>query len=208
MKHAKKFSMLLMLSCAMGANAQQMYKWVGPDGKVTYSDVPPPPTIKQVEKKSVSFGSGVSLSNLPFELAETARNHPVTLYSAPQCAPCDAGRALLTSRGIPFVEKTVTTNEDIAKLRQAASDAQLPLLIVGRNKHKGFESSGWAASLTAVGYPETSKLPASYRNPPPEPAAPPVQSVAADKATSEQVANKPAEDLPPAIGNAPPGFRF
>jgi glutaredoxin len=207
MKHAQKFSWLLILLCTAGANAQQMYKWVGPDGKITYSDMPPPSTVKQVEKKSASF-SGVSVSNLPFELAETVRSHPVTLYSAPQCAPCDAGRALLTSRGIPFVEKTVTTNEDIAKLRQAASDAQLPLLIVGRNKQKGFESSGWAASLSAAGYPETSKLPASYRNPPPEAAAPPVKSVAAREAASEQTANRRDEDLPPATGNAPPGFRF
>ena len=206
MKHARKFSLLLILMCTAGANAQQMYKWVGPDGKITYSDTPPPSTVKQVEKKSASFG-GVSVANLPFELAETVRNHPVTLYSAPQCAPCDAGRALLTSRGIPFAEKTVTTNEDIEKLRQAASDAQLPLLIVGRNKQKGFESTGWTASLNTAGYPTTSRLPASYRNPPPEAAAPPVQAVAANKAPIEQVENRPAE-LPPAIGNAPPGFRF
>ena len=206
MKHARKFSLLLILLCTAGANAQQMYKWVGPDGKITYSDTPPPSTVKQVEKKSASFG-GVSVANLPFELAETVRNHPVTLYSAPQCAPCDAGRALLTSRGIPFAEKTVTTNEDIEKLRQAASDAQLPLLIVGRNKQKGFESTGWTASLNTAGYPTTSRLPASYRNPPPEAAAPPVQAVAANKAPIEQVENRPAE-LPPAIGNAPPGFRF
>lgn len=207
MKHNRKFSLLLILLCTAGANAQQMYKWVGPDGKVTYSDTPPPSTVKQVEKKSVSFG-GVSVANLPFELAETVRNHPVTLYSAPQCLPCDAGRALLTSRGIPFAEKTVTTNEDIAKLREAASDAQLPLLVVGRNKQKGFESTGWNASLSAAGYPVTSKLPASYRNPPPEAAAPPVQAVAANKAPGEQAQNLPAEALPPAIGNAPPGFRF
>ena len=197
----------MILLCTAGANAQQLYKWVGPDGKVTYSDTPPPSTVKQVEKKSARFGE-VSASNLPFELAETVRNHPVTLYSSAQCAPCDAGRALLTSRGIPFSEKTVTTNEDIARLRQAASDGQLPLLIVGRNKQKGFESGGWAASLTAAGYPETSKLPTSYRNPPPEAAAPPVRSVAANQAAIEQVANRPADELPPAVGNAPPGFRF
>lgn len=207
MKHAQKLSLLLMLLCTAGAHAQQLYKWVGPDGKVTYSDVPPPPAAREVEQKAVSFGS-VAAVNLPYELAETVRNSPVTLYSSPQCAPCDAGRALLTGRGIPFVEKTVTTNEDIAQLRQAGGDAQLPLLVVGRNKHKGFESGGWTASLTAAGYPETSKLPSSYRNPPAEAAAPPVKVVKIDKSTSEQAAVKPAEDLPPAIGNAPPGFRF
>ncbi|OGB22208.1 MAG: glutaredoxin [Burkholderiales bacterium RIFCSPLOWO2_02_FULL_57_36] len=207
MKHAQKLSLLLILLCSAGAHAQQLYKWVGPDGKVTYSDVPPPPTIKQVEKKSASFGTAAA-SNLPFELAEAARSHPVTLYTSPQCAPCDSGRTLLNSRGIPFAEKTVTNNEDIAQLRQAGGDGQLPLLVIGRNKHKGFESVGWTASLTAAGYPETSKLPASYRNPAPEAAAPPPKTAASQAASGAQAPVTSIEDLPPASGNAPPGFRF
>lgn len=209
MKHAQTFSLLLILLCTASANAQQMYKWVGPDGKVTYSDAPPPPTVKQVEKKAGSFGGGVSVSNLPFELAETVKNHPVTLYTAPQCAPCDTGRALLTSRGVPFVEKTVTTNEDIEHLRQAEGASQLPVLVVGRKKQKGLQSGEWSDSLTAAGYPATSKLPASYRNPSPIAAAPPAKTVAAAKVgNDDQAASRPAEELPPAIGNAPPGFRF
>jgi glutaredoxin len=207
MKHARNLSLVLLLMCTASAHAQQLYKWIGPDGKVTYSDIPPPPAAKQVEKKGVSFGS-TAASILPFELAETARNHPVTLYTSAQCAPCNAGRELLTSRGIPFAEKTVTTNEDIAQLRQAGGDSQLPLLVIGRNKQNGFETGRWTASLTAAGYPETSKLPTSYRNPPAEPAAAPVKSVRANTTAGEQAAIKPAEDLPPAIGNAPPGFRF
>jgi glutaredoxin len=206
MKHMRKFSLLLVLFWSANAQAQQLYKWVGPDGKVTYSDIPPPPAAKQVETKSVSFGGG-TVSNLPFELAETVRNNPVALYTSPQCAPCDAGRALLTSRGVPFSEKTVATNEDIARLRQVGGDAQLPLLVVGRNKQKGFESSAWSAALTSAGYPENSKLPPSYRNPPPEAAAPPAKTVAAKQVSAEQAQTKP-EDVPPPAGNAPPGFRF
>jgi glutaredoxin len=208
MMHAKKLSFLLTLLLAAGVQAQQLYKWVGPDGKVTYSDTPPPSAAKQVEKKAVT-GSGIATSNLPYELAETVRNSPVTLYTSTPCAPCDAGRALLTSRGIPFSEKTVTTSEDAARLRQAGGDEQLPLLVVGRNKHKGFSSGEWTSSLTAVGYPQTSKLPPSYRNPPAEAAAPAVKAVVASKPSGdEQTVTTPAESLPPATGNAPPGFRF
>lgn len=207
MKQAQKLFLLLVLLCTAAAHAQQLYRWVGPDGKVTYSDTPPPSAAKQVETKAVSFGTSAT-GNLPFELAEAARNNPVTLYTSTQCTPCDAGRALLTGRGIPFVEKTVTNTEDVARLRQVGGDEQLPLLIVGRNKQKGFQSSGWTASLTAAGYPETSKLPSSYRNPPPEAAAPPVKTAPANKPSVEQAASKPTEDLPPATGNAPPGFRF
>ncbi|MGV3741260.1 MAG: DUF4124 domain-containing protein, partial [Burkholderiaceae bacterium] len=93
-----------------------MYKWIAPDGKVTYSDVPPPATAKSVEAKSVN-SSGVNTANLPFELAEAVKKHPVTLYTSEKCAPCDTGRSLLKSRGIPFSEKTVSSNADIERLR-------------------------------------------------------------------------------------------
>jgi len=196
---------ILLLISAATAQAQ-LYKWVGPDGKVTYSDTPPPSSAREVEEKSVNAGSGGGV-DLPFEVAEAAKNHPVTLYTGKQCAPCDEGRALLKKRGIPFREKTVSSNEDIAKLREVGGTAQLPLLLIGRSKQTGMNASAWTTALSAAGYPETSKLPKTYRAPAPEAAAPsPVAAKAA--ASAQQSAAQPVEDLPPATGNAPPGFRF
>jgi glutaredoxin len=199
------FSLALsLLLCATAAHAQ-LYKWVGPDGKVTYSDSPPPSTIKKVETRT-GGGGEASGPPLPFEVAEAARNHPVTLYTAPNCAACDEGRKLLVARGVPFSEKTVVTNEDIAKVKQLG-ESNLPLLLVGRNKQPGgFQPPAWGSALTVAGFPESSKLPPGYRNPAPEPAAP-IAAPVAKKGNGEQVA-KPAEELPTAVGNAPPGFRF
>lgn len=196
---------LFLLCCAATTHAQ-LYKWVGPDGKVTYSDTAPPTTAANVETKSLNTTPGEGA--LPFELAEAAKNHPVTLYTGAKCIPCDDGRNILQARGIPFTEKTVTTNEDVALLRDAGASL-LPLLMVGRQKQIGFESTAWNALLTAAGYPEGSKLPATYRNPLPEAAAPAPKAAAGKQPGSDQTTSRPAESLPPAIGNnVPPGFRF
>lgn len=197
----------LLLACAAPAFAQ-LYKVVGPDGKVTYSDTPPPATAGKVERKNINASKGDV--NLPFELNEAVRNNPVTLYTTTQCAPCDEARALLRRRGVPYSEKTVVTNEDQLKLRQVSGDLQIPLLIVGRTKLRGFEPGGWQAALEAARYPETSKLPSNYTYRPPEPAAPQVAEAAKPPPppqpplpTIQPVKPPPARD-----SKTPPGFRF
>jgi glutaredoxin len=209
MKRALQSLSLLLLLGSATAHAQ-LYKWVAPDGKVTYSDTPPPAAATRVETKPVTSGSTVSVG-LPFELSQAMKNHPVTLYTTRDCVPCDDGRKLLSQRGVPFSEKTVHTNEDILQFRQVAGDSQLPVLTVGRTKESGFEASVWNAVLTAAGYPETSRLPKTYRNPPAQAAAPKTEPVAEknpERTAESRPASPPATELPPAAGNAPPGFRF
>src|SRR3954447_6585399 len=92
---------LAMLLLSAAAAHAQLYKWVGPDGKVTYSDAPPPAAARKMEAKPLVSSVG-GTADLPFELAEAVRNSPVTLYTAAKCGPCDEGRALLSARGIPF----------------------------------------------------------------------------------------------------------
>jgi glutaredoxin len=199
---------LLLLLCAAGAQAQ-LYKWVGPDGKVNYSDAPPPRDATRIETKSLTIG-GVSAGDFPFELQEAIRNNPVTLYTTANCVACDEGRKLLTARGVPYSEKTVNTNDDALQFRKiAGGDLSLPLLMVGRQKERGFEPTAWNSALSAAGYPESSKLPRSYRNPSAEAAAP-RQTVEAkqDKAASERATQSTPNEPPPPAGNAPPGFRF
>ncbi|WP_394781129.1 glutaredoxin family protein, partial [Undibacterium sp.] len=128
----KVLSALMLLSTgllALNASAQ-LYKSVGPDGKVTYSDVPPPPSVKRVEVKPIT-GGDAPVNNLPADLAGPASKNPVALYSTAGCAPCDDARSMLKSNGIPFAEKTVKTNEDIARLKQASGGSILPAMTVG-----------------------------------------------------------------------------
>ncbi|MBS0308032.1 MAG: DUF4124 domain-containing protein, partial [Proteobacteria bacterium] len=84
MKFVSRTAILAMLLTAITAQAQ-MYKWVGPDGKVNYTDTPPPKSAQKVEQKNLDGSSGVDTANLPYELAQAVKNSPVTLYSTPKC---------------------------------------------------------------------------------------------------------------------------
>jgi glutaredoxin len=130
-------------------------------------------------------GGGSNGAGLPFELRQVASKYPVTLYTGNNCGPCGAGRAYLSSRGIPFTERTVTTAEDAEALKRLAGDNSIPLLTVGGQQIKGYSDTEWGQFLDAAGYPARSALPPSYRNPAasplvaiqrPAPAAAPVES--------------------------------
>lgn len=159
---------LLLAGALAPAGAQQIYRIVGPDGKVSFSDKPPMTEGAKAAPVNTGAGSGGG-GALPYELRQVTGKYPVTLYSGKDCAPCGAGRAMLTSRGVPFVEKTVTSNEDIQALQRLAGDASLPLLTVGSQQLKGYSDVEWSQYLDAAGYPKTSLLPPSFRNPPPAP---------------------------------------
>jgi glutaredoxin len=199
----------LLISLLVSASAHaQLYRWVGPDGKVTYSDTPPPSSAKQVEKKDVG-ASGPNTSNFPYELAQAVKNSPVTLYTTAKCAPCDDARTMLKTRGIPYSEKTVNNYDEVTKFKQIAPDGQFPFLTVGSQKQKGFESNGWDTLLNNAGYPPSSRLPAGYSNPQPESLAPPKpKTVEPAPAANNSGRSSTLEDTPPPAGNAPPGFRF
>ena len=199
-----------LLYCAALAHAQ-LYKSVGPDGRVTYGDTPPA-AAKQVETRPLPSGA-IATAPLPYELAQVAKAQPVTLFTAEKCVPCDAARSFLAARGVPYTEKTVSSNEDIAALRAAGGDAQLPVLTIGRSKEKGYEEAAWNTALSAAGYPKTSQLPANWRNPAPQSAAPrstPNAAEVPEKAPAAKAPSSPgaASEAPPATGKAPPGFRF
>lgn len=193
---------LLFLFFIASAHAQ-VYRWVDADGRVTYSDKPPPASMAKQQQKSIDSDE-TTVSGLNYSLSELAKNFPVMLYTSSECAPCDEGRLLLKNRGIPFSEKTINSNEDIARMKQAGGDGRIPFLTVGRNSHSGFDSSAWNGTLTAVGYPETSQLPANYQFSAPQPAAP----LPAPPQKSVDAAPQPATAPPPAQGTTIPGFRF
>ncbi|RZJ25354.1 MAG: glutaredoxin family protein, partial [Haliea sp.] len=139
---------------------------------------------------------------LPFELRRVAGQYPVTLYTGNDCAPCGSARSLLTSRGIPFSEKTVTTAEDGQALKRLSGESALPFLTIGSQQLKGFSDAEWTQFLDAAGYPKSSVLPASYR----QAAATPLVTVNAPAASPAAQAGARAAAAPaPAATPVTPG---
>lgn len=193
---------MLVLVAGAAAAAAEVYKWKDAKGVLQFSDKPPPPSVEKVEVKS--YAGGPQASGLPFELAEAVRNAPVTLYATTPCAPCDQGRTLLQSRGIPFSEKTVGKNKaDQAALQHATNSNQVPALLVGRSVHVGYEAGTWNAALNAAAYPVKSLLPANYVQNNPSPAAIPQPAAPATPAQAEPVRSEKLPTL-----KSPSDFQF
>lgn len=194
------------LCLAAAAQAQMVYRIVGADGRVTFSDKPP---VSAGQGKLAATGPGAAAASgagLPYELRLVANKYPVTLYTAPDCSPCSNGRALLSSRGIPFAERTVTTPDDAAALKRLAGEISVPVLSIGGQRLKGFSDAEWTQYLDAAGYPKTSLLPAGYRQAPASPLVMVAEKPAPEKAEARTEA-APAAPSGPGPSN-PAGIKF
>lgn len=201
------------------ASAQTIYRIVGPDGKVTFSDKPPPdPKANVAPARAGSAAPAGGNVALPTELRNVANKYPVTLYAGPQCDPCGAARAFLNSRGIPFAERTVSSNEDIEALQRLSGANSLPFMTIGGQHIKGYSDAEYAQFLDAAGYPRQSQLPQGYRNPAPTPlvavSAPPAPAPGTQAEGEQQPRRAPRAAAPapapaPAVNpNNPAGITF
>ena len=207
------FTIKFIAACAIFAGAtaisiaQPVFRIVGPDGKVTFSDKPPAETNAKVTSAAGASGGGVASSSLPFELRQVVQKYPVTLYTGENCSPCQSARSMLITRGVPFSEKTVMTADDSQALQRLSGENSLPFATIGGQQLKGFSDAEWTQFLNAAGYPAASTLPSTYR----QSAATPLVTVAAAPATTAPAAPAraaaPTPQPTPAAAN-PSGIRF
>lgn len=204
--------MLVLLACT-GAQAQTVYRIVGPDGKVTFSDKAPENAGKATSSTTnPATGAVGGTAGLPLELSRIAQRFPVTLYTGNDCAPCSSARSFLVNRGIPFTERTVNSNSDIDALQAVSGSASLPFGTIGAQRMVGFSDGEWAQYLDVAGYPKQSQLPSNYRRPAATPlvaavpAAAPAAAPASDAAASPRARPAPSTDGP--APSNPAGIRF
>lgn len=164
---------LALAAClAQEAAAQMIYRSVGPDGRMTFSDRELNAPRAAVSVADARAPTAASADALPFALREVQARFPVTLYAASNCSPCASARALLTLRGIPFTEFSVQTEADAQTLRALSGQDLLPFATIGQQHVRGFAADEWRQYLDAAGYPQTSALPSNYRAPAPRALAP------------------------------------
>ena len=217
MKSARSLLMpVAALTLLAGAAQAQVYRVVGPDGRVTFSDKPPVNASQPVTAQR-SGGSPVPATapnGLPYELNQVAQKYPVTLYTSTDCAPCDEGRSYLNQRGIPYAEKTIATNNDIAALKKlTGGDTTLPALTIGGQRLAGYSDVQWGQYLDAAGYPKTSQLPSSYKRPAPAALSPikiaPAAPQKAEGSAPDASGYQPPSVTPPGpSADNPAGIRF
>jgi glutaredoxin len=192
--------MLAALVC-LATPAWALYKVVGPDGRVTYTDRPP---NAQTSDKVTPFRAGHAVaapeaagaSTTPAVLRQPVSRHPATLYTSDTCQACEGARLLLRQRGVPFSERRVSSDEDLRALVQIVGDRTLPALSLGQQLLKGFNDTDWHAYLDAAGYPKESRLPANWKPAPALSLAESVKSASAPASAPQLSARTPA---PPSV---------
>jgi glutaredoxin len=166
-----------------GAAAAQLYRWTDEQGRVHITDSPPPSSASNVQKKKPGAPSVVE-SQMPYQLAQAVRDFPVVLYTSPNCKEgCEAARAALNTRAVPFKEVQVWDRETNDQLKRVSGGNDVPTLVVGRSVHRGFEQGAYEALLDSARYPRAGVLPPRAQAAPdapegyvptPERSAPPV----------------------------------
>ena len=171
-------ALLLAVSAVAMAQTQQVYRYVDPQGRVVYSDKPPPPEARDAQAKRIGKNT-IETSNLSFASAMAQERYPVTLYTFGCGTVCDSASALLNKRGIPHTVVDVGAGDGAEKLKRLTGALDAPALQVGDQYTTGYNENRWQAMLTDAGYP---KAPAPRTAPvgkAPQPAPPPPEPSAA-----------------------------
>ena len=183
------FALLLLISGLAAAQVQQVYRYIDLDGRVVYSDKPPPPTAKDAQAKRIGANS-IETSDLSFATAQAQERYPVTLYSFSCGVVCDTAQGVLNKRGVPHTVIDVSVGDGAERLKRLSGGLDAPTIQVGDQYATGFNEGKWQAMLNDAGYPKT---------PPPRTTPvgrPPLPIVTAPSATSQTVAAPPKGTYP------------
>lgn len=189
----------LLVFAAPNASAQALFKVVGPDGRVTYTDRAPSPSEGRAQTVNRNTGAA-SDPQLPFALREIASRFPATIYTSGDCGdPCVMARTFLVNRGVPYQERSANTSEEREAWTRIVGGGETPTLQVGNQWLRGYVPAAWDETLTVAGYPRQSLLPASWAQPKPLPLIAPRVA---------EAPNRPVMPSLPAPADNPSGIRF
>ena len=154
MKIASSFNALnvaclvFIASFAQSASADQLYKWVDSQGRVTYQNTPPPGNATDVVK------SGLTASPEDNTVVEESfETDPIKFYTKPECATCEQARSYFEEMEIPFEEINISEDEAQAeKMQKNFGHNNVPTVKVGNKSITGYEKNTMAKILKDAGY--------------------------------------------------------
>lgn len=186
------FALLILISGLSGlvaAQVQQVYRYIDVDGRVVYSDKPPPPSARDAQAKRIG-GNSIETSDLSFATQQAQERYPVVLYTFACGVVCDTAQGVLNKRGVPHTVIDVSQGDGAERLKRLSGGLDAPTVQVGDQYATGFNEGKWQAMLTDAGYPKT---PLPRTNPV---GRPPVPVATAPSANSQSVAAPPKGSYP------------
>lgn len=132
-----------------------MYKWIDKDGKVHYTDSPPPgQKAKKLDLKinTITGPATVSTIGSSGSTAVPAKGTTnVKLYTTTWCGYCKRAKAYLQARGTPFQEIDVETSAQGQSEFRALGGRGVPVILVGNQRMDGYSEGTLAGMLKQAG---------------------------------------------------------
>ena len=128
----------------------QIHKWVDADGKVHFSDKPPPDSARKSEQVKIpvqSFGGPPVFERQPAVAkgakADPAAAHaPLVMYATSWCGYCRKARAHLASKGIAYREVDIEASPANNQEFKAYGGRGVPFFVKGGRTMRGFSAEG------------------------------------------------------------------
>jgi glutaredoxin len=148
-----RLRLLMLLSvaaCTLPA-AAGVYKWTDAQGRVHYSDSPPPDQKAAQVKIKVNSISGPAVVSA-FKAGSPAAKERVRIYTTSWCGYCKKAKAQLAARRVPFDEIDVETSDSGQREFASLGGRGVPVILVGGQRMDGFDAGRLEAMLQTAGY--------------------------------------------------------
>lgn len=128
---------IVLFACCLALPAHAgVYKWTDAQGRIHYSDAPPP-AAKTTQIKLQTYTG-------PAQVSRTATaDSGVTIYTTEWCGVCKRAKVYFQQNGVPYREWDVEKTEYGAIKFQQLGGGGVPIITVGSQKMKGFEPTAF-----------------------------------------------------------------
>ena len=148
---ALRFLLLVLLVASLPASAG-VYKWTDAQGRVHYSDNPPPEAKAQQVKVKINSIQGPAVVSTVRDIPAAKAKEKVRIYTAVWCSYCKKAKAHLATRGVPYDDVDVEASERGRSEFNQLGGRGVPVILVGNQRMDGFDASGLDAMLAGAGW--------------------------------------------------------
>ncbi len=148
---------VLVFVATTAAQAETLYKVVGPDGKITYTDRPPADgtsttTLRFADAPSSPLPPSVlkyqaelqkSMQNRLAQMKRMDSADTPVLFSASWCGYCKQAKAYLQTKGINYQEIDIDTPDGGRAYFEAGGRQGVPLIVAGGRRQQGFSAGSY-----------------------------------------------------------------
>jgi len=149
---ARRLLLLLAMLALPLAAAADIYRWTDAQGKVHYSDSPPPEAKAKQVKIKINSIEGPAVVSTVRDAPAAKPKERVKIFTTVWCGYCKKAKAHLASRSVPFEEVDIEASERGRSEFSRIGGRGVPVILVGDQRMDGFDAQGLDAMLAAAGF--------------------------------------------------------